>query len=95
LSSAPKGEEAIDPPVGEILSLPERVVVAPAMGTFRRLDGAAAGDPIARGDLIGVVQSLRTATPVRSPFGGMLVAFLALEGERVRLGQAVAWLRAT
>jgi len=89
-------EAAIDLPIGEMLAVSERVIVAPAIGTFRRLEGDGqrqAGDLIARGDAIGVVQSLGTATPVRALFGGLLVEFLACEGERVRLGQAVAWLR--
>jgi biotin carboxyl carrier protein len=98
MNLAAQVEAAIDPPVGEILSVPERMIVAPAMGTFCLLDGLEhkkAGEPIVRGDLIGAVQSLRTVTPVRSRFDGVLVEFLAVEGERVRRGQVVAWLRAT
>lgn len=89
-------DHAIDPPSGESLSVPERVIVAPARGTFRRLEGdgqKSPGDFVARGDVIGVLQSLRTSTPVHSPFEGSLMAILVFEGERVRPGQAVAWLR--
>ncbi|MGH8948138.1 MAG: biotin/lipoyl-containing protein [Acidimicrobiia bacterium] len=84
-------------PVGEILSVPECVIVAPAVGIFRRLGDRRVyvGDIIERGDVIGTVDSLGAATPVQTPFRGHLVGILALEGERVRPGQAVAWLRAT
>lgn len=87
---------AIDLPAGETLSVPERVVVAPATGIFHRLDGQIpmnAGDLVNRGDAIGVVQSLGVSTLIQSPFRGFLVAILASEGQRLRPGQPVAWLR--
>jgi biotin carboxyl carrier protein len=73
----------------------ERVIVAPTVGIFHRLDGARVngGDTVDRGDVIGTVRSLGASTPVHSPFEGTLVAIVALEGERVRPGQALAWLR--
>ena len=89
-------ETAVDVPVGETLSVPERVIVAPTMGVFHRLDGDGQmndGDMVNRGDVVGVVQSLGASTPIQSPFEGLLVAILAFEGERVRRGQPVAWVR--
>jgi biotin carboxyl carrier protein len=90
------GEATVDLPPGEILSVPERVIVAPATGIFRQagdhgpvLDGR----KIDRGDVVGTVHSLGASTPVLSPFRGSLVAMLAKDGERVRPGQAIAWLR--
>jgi biotin carboxyl carrier protein len=87
------------PVPGEILAVPERVIVAPAVGVFRPLadsDGRDAADKvIAAGQAIGVVEGPGASTPVRSPFGGFLVAMLARAGERVREGQPVAWLRLT
>lgn len=83
-------------PSGETLSVSERVIVAPTMGVFHRLDGddrAGCGDSVDRGDVIGVVRSLGASTPVQSPFEGLLIAMLASDGERVRRGQAIAWLR--
>ena len=50
-------------------------------------------DVVIRGDTIGDLRSLGVSTPVRSPFDGFLVAILASEGERLRPGQPVAWLR--
>jgi biotin carboxyl carrier protein len=82
--------------VGETLSVPERLIVAPSTGIFRGLDGAGPipdGTEVSRGDTVGVLQSLAARTPVRSPFDGVLVAFLACDGERVYRGQPVAWLR--
>ncbi len=84
-------------PAGETLSVPERVIVAPAVGVFHRLEGddrRKSGDHVDRGDVIGVVRSLGASTPIHSPFRGLLVAMLASDGERVRRGQAIAWLRA-
>lgn len=91
-----QAEATVDLPPGEILSVPERVIVAPATGIFRQAGGHGAapdGRRIDRGDVVGTVQSLGASTPVRSPFGGSLVAMLAKDGERVRPGQPVAWLR--
>jgi biotin carboxyl carrier protein len=96
--SAPTTQEGAgsDLPVGETLSVPERVIVAPARGVFHRLDDHVpmnAGDLVNRGDAIGIVQSLRVSIPIQSPFEGLLVAILASEGQRLRPGQPVAWLR--
>jgi biotin carboxyl carrier protein len=86
------------PVPGEVLAVPERVIVAPAVGVFRPLadteaDLMEAGELISAGQAIGVVEGPGSSTPVRSPFGGFLVAMLAHRGERVREGQPVAWLR--
>lgn len=93
---------------GEILAVPERVIVAPAVGIFRPLDpdggpppgdgpgSEAGGDTlITAGQAIGVIEGLGASTPVCSPFPGALVGLLARAGERVREGQPVAWLRLT
>jgi biotin carboxyl carrier protein len=99
------------PVPGEVLAVPERVIVAPAVGVFRPLGdtdvdltdagtahmGGTAVPPgtllIAAGQAIGVVEGPGSSTPVRSPFGGFLIGMLARQGERVREGQPVAWLR--
>ena len=86
---------------GEVLAVPERVIVAPTVGVFHPLaesDADPAGSDhrgtiIAPGQAIGVVEGPGSTTPVRSPFGGFLIAMLAHRGERVREGQPVAWLR--
>jgi hypothetical protein len=89
------------PETGETLAVPERVIVAPAVGVFRPLsEGGDAteyrgGEDIAAGQAIGVVEGPGASTPVRSPFRGSLMGMLAHAGERVREGQPVAWLRLT
>ncbi len=75
---------------GETLGVPERVIVAPAQGTFRP---AEPGDMVAEEQVIGFVEGKGHSTPVRSPFDGRLMGLLAHAGERVREGQPVAWLR--
>jgi len=86
------------PVPGEVLAVPERVIVAPAVGVFHPLsetdlERTEAGELILAGQAIGVVEGPGSSTPVRSPFGGFLVGMLAHRGERVREGQPVAWLR--
>jgi [acyl-carrier-protein] S-malonyltransferase len=71
---------------GEHLYMSERVVVSPAAGVF---EPAALTDSLEVGALIGTVGS----TDVRTPFAGSMMGHLALAGERVTLGQPVAWLR--
>jgi biotin carboxyl carrier protein len=84
------------PVQGEELHVPERVILAPAVGVFRPTpDDASAreGHPVTEGDVVGVVESRGCAHPVRSAFTGFLMGMLAHPGERVREGQPVAWLR--
>ena len=80
---------------GETLAVPERVIVAPAPGTFRPVEPAdvASEIPVEQEQVIGFVEGKGHSTPVRSPFGGKLMGLLAHAGERVREGQPVAWLR--
>ena len=77
---------------GEGLLVPERMIVAPAVGTFRPVslgDGA----HLSVGQTVGMVDGPGTSTPVASPFTGQLVGMLVHPGERLREGQPVAWLR--
>ncbi len=81
---------------GELLVVPERVILAPAPGKFRPAETGsepAEGDPVDREQVIGFVDGIGHSTPVRSPFAGRLMGLLASAGERVREGQPVAWLR--
>jgi biotin carboxyl carrier protein len=80
---------------GETLAVPERVIVAPAPGTFRPIEPGevALVATVAEEQVIGFVEGTGHSTPVRSPFGGLLMGLLAHAGERVREGQPVAWLR--
>lgn len=85
---------------GEHLYVSERLVVSPAAGVFEP-DGRLANIPMNAapqevgtypvhvGELIGTVGTAE----VRSPFAGSLVGLLAHSGERVTVGQPIAWLR--
>ena len=77
---------------GERVRVPERMVVAPAVGVFSpsALD---LGSEIEAGAVLGVVHGPGAEYPVCSPFGGTLMGMLAHSGERLREGQPVAWLR--
>jgi len=92
---------------GEELRVPERVILAPALGVFEPSgpDGAslpdeagevatvAEGQLVTEGQVVGVVKTSGKSLPVRSAFTGFLMGMLAHPGERVREGQPVAWLR--
>jgi biotin carboxyl carrier protein len=77
---------------GEGLLVPERMIVAPAVGVFRSAD-LGEGAHLVAGQHVGMVDGPGTSTPVASPFAGRLVGMLAHPGERLREGQPVAWLR--
>jgi hypothetical protein len=63
---------------GETLAVPERVIVAPAPGTFRPVQPGdiAAEIPVEQEQVIGFVEGKGHSTPVHSPFGGKLMGLL-------------------
>jgi [acyl-carrier-protein] S-malonyltransferase len=73
---------------GEHLYMSERLVVSPGAGVFVPHPEAAA-PRVEVGSVLGVVGN----TEVRSPFAGSLMGMLAVDGERVQMGQPIAWLR--
>ncbi len=78
---------------GEFVSIPERMIVTPANGVFRQTALAYTGVYVGAGDEIGVLESPGKRVRVLSPFSGTLMGVLADEGERLREGEPVAWLR--
>ena len=80
---------------GEGLAVPERVIVAPSVGVFRPLfhHAVVSGQTVDAGQPVGVIEGPGVSTPVRSPFQGVLAGLLAHDGERMRQGEPVAWLR--
>ena len=77
--------------------MPERVVVAPCIGRFRLAPPetvTAEGEIIRQGGVVGFIDAQDEVVPVRSAFAGWMMGLLAHDGERVREGQPVAWLRA-
>ncbi|MHB1509879.1 MAG: ACP S-malonyltransferase [Acidimicrobiales bacterium] len=94
-------QEAIESRVGERFHMSERLVVSPAAGIFEpdaTVTGLTPGkrepgsDPVQIdvGSRVGTVGN----TEIRSAFAGSLEGILVLAGERVSIGQPVAWLRA-
>jgi biotin carboxyl carrier protein len=77
---------------GEGLLVPERMIVAPAVGVFRPVD-LAEDEDVEAGQTIGMVEGPGTSAAVASPFAGRLIGVLVHPGERLREGQPVAWLR--
>jgi [acyl-carrier-protein] S-malonyltransferase len=73
---------------GEHLYTSERLVVSQAAGLFQPRQGLE--DRVDVGEVVGSVGT----EEVRSPFSGSLQGFLANAGQRVLVGQPVAWLRA-
>ena len=74
---------------GEALFTTERLVVSPAAGVFQPTDGHLLGTSVPAGQLLGNVGD----TEVRSPWAGVIMGFLAVDGERVTASQPIAWLR--
>jgi biotin carboxyl carrier protein len=80
---------------GERIHVPERLIVAPAAGVFAPPLGGprVEGERLRAGDAVGLVELSGEATPVCSSFSGDLIGILAEEGQMLRAGQPVAWLR--
>ena len=81
---------------GEALSVLERVVVAPSVGVFRPQPPdtvTTEGEIVQAGQLLGVIEASGDQISVTSPFEGWMMGMLAVEGERVREGQPICWLR--
>ncbi len=76
---------------GEFLSMSVRMVVSPAAGIFQPVDAAQKGSAIAVGGLLGHIGEIE----VRSSFAGSVSGMLAVSGERVAIGQPIAWLEAS
>ncbi|HZQ27370.1 MAG TPA: acyltransferase domain-containing protein [Acidimicrobiales bacterium] len=79
--------------LGELLSVPERLVVSPAAGRFAPheavVDGAQVHSLVRAGQVLGKVGD----RDVQSQFSGELMGMLAAAGERVTAGQPIAWIR--
>lgn len=74
---------------GEHLFAVERLVVSPSAGVFTPIGGISEGATINVGTILGTVGDAE----VRSPFAGILQAYIAVEGERITPRQPIAWLR--
>ena len=66
-----------------------RLVVAPAKGTFRRADSS---EEFAAGATIGTITSLRETIDIVTPHAGVVVEWLAVDGDPVNPGQGIVRL---
>ncbi len=80
---------AAGPLEGEALFATERLVVSPAVGVFKPTQDELLGTGVPAGQLLGHVGD----TEVRTPWTGVIMGFLAVDGERVTASQPIAWLR--
>ncbi|MGH9210122.1 MAG: acyltransferase domain-containing protein [Acidimicrobiales bacterium] len=80
-------------PAGEVLTVAERLVVSPVAGRFVAsgpvFSEAGVGTEVRAGQRFGRVGE----SDVRSMFSGQLMGLLARPGERVTVGQPIAWIR--
>ncbi len=80
---------AAGPLEGEALFATERLVVSPAAGVFQPTENNLLGTRVTAGQLLGHVGD----TEVHTPWAGVIMGFLAVDGERVTASQPIAWLR--
>ncbi len=74
---------------GELLYAFERLVVSPTVGVFNPSSDFPSGAAVSTGSVIGHVNG----NEVRSPFSGVLMDYMASNGQRVTANQPIAWLR--
>jgi biotin carboxyl carrier protein len=83
---------------GEVLHVRERIVLSPVTGRFvavpsDEVDPHHPGSLVLAGSTLAAVVSSGEAQAVTTPFTGVLAGRLAHDGERVREGQPLFWLR--
>lgn len=66
-----------------------RMLVAPGKGIFRRAVDAHPGDNLGESTIVGSVETLRGATPINAPHGGVVVEWLVEDGDPVSPGQPI------
>ena len=66
-----------------------RMLVAPGKGIFRRAVDAHPGDNLEESTIVGSVETLRGATPINAPHGGVVVEWLVEDGDPVSPGQPI------
>jgi acetyl-CoA/propionyl-CoA carboxylase biotin carboxyl carrier protein len=71
----------------------QATVASPLAGTLVRVE-VAAGQRVAEGELLAVVEAMKMETPLLAPFAGRVVAVPAAPGAPVAAGQAVVELEA-
>jgi biotin carboxyl carrier protein len=83
-------------PASDVATMRERVVVAPCAGRFVPLpveDFTCEGEWVEPGQALAEIVTNGSRTTVRSSFRGWVMGMLALEGQPVRRGEALFWVR--
>lgn len=83
------------PVEGDDIHLPARLVLSPAAGSFRPLPPStitAEGEIVTAGQAVGLIENTGGTEEILSRFTGFLMGVFALPGERIRVGQPIAWL---
>jgi len=83
-------------PAREVFELSERVVIAPSSGRVALPPEdarAEEGEFVLSGESLATVRVGDGEVPVRTAFQGWLQGFLVLDGQPIRPGEPVAWLR--
>lgn len=70
-----------------------RLVVAPAPGTFHPVATAAPGSRLDAGGELGALRGRRAVTSVATPYAGVLLEWLVVDGDPVSAGQPLARLQ--
>lgn len=83
------GEDELSSADGEFLYSSERLVVSPTAGVFTPSGDVPVGASIRVGSVLGDVNG----EEVRSPFAGVVMDYMASEGQRVTANQPLAWLQ--
>jgi acetyl-CoA/propionyl-CoA/long-chain acyl-CoA carboxylase, biotin carboxylase, biotin carboxyl carrier protein len=81
------------PPASTGAADEQAAVASPLAGTLTRV-AVTAGQRVAEGDLLAVVEAMKMETPLRAPFAGTVVAVPSTVGAPVAAGQVVVELEA-
>lgn len=98
VAAAPEEPPMTQAVVAEDLTVPERIVCAPAAGVFRPApptNVTAEGEIVYAGQVVGSIEGTDAPAEVVSPFTGFFMGMLAHAGERVRAAQPILWVRVT
>lgn len=91
VESIAPAQAAAQPPAAAPAGAPERPVPAPLAGTVVKLQ-VKAGDTVASGDVLMVLEAMKMETEVRSPEAGRVLALAVGEGDSIQVGQTLLTL---
>ena len=83
-------------PSSEVFELSERVVISPSAGRVALppvSSRAEEGEFVLSGESVAAIKVGGSEVPVRTVFRGWMMGFLVLDGQPIRSGDPVAWLR--